>query len=189
MAKDNGKALQKTDASTDLLTINTPQEAPEGFEKSTRSGQFVGYFRGKTGDVLMGILRGAAPEAVIAKSKSPNGVALVELTGQCVVSMNGKALEESGQEMKGWVPDGTNTNNDPMFSRVAQPGDLVAVSVREGIKDEMALAEGTEIWIKVGKSRQIKSSGHTMYDYDKFTKGAKVAAKTEGEHIPFDVPN
>jgi hypothetical protein len=186
--KKSGTAMVKNDPAD--LTINAPMSAPEGYERSVRGSGFVGYWRAQTGDVLSCILRGPAPEAVIEKSQSKHGVALVELVHEAIVSSSKRQLE--GKDMSRWVPGPLNRKGEETMLTKCVPGEIICVSIREGIKEEMMLADGTKVWLKVGKIRPIPGSDNTMYDYEKYVQGAGGGkggggnARSGSNPIPFD---
>ena len=187
MSNDKKKgAMVKNDAAD--LTIEPMAAPPEGFERSVRGAGFVGYARAAEGDLIYGVLRGPAPEAVLEKSMSKYGVAIVELLHDCIVSATASQLE--GREMDRWTPGPKNRNGQDTFLSKARVGELVAVSIREGIKDEMMMPEGTRVWLKVGKQRPIPGSTNTMYDYEKYTQapagGSSKAQKPMANAVPFD---
>jgi len=181
-AKKSG-GIQKSGGAADLV-IDAPQQAPEGYERSVRGTGFIGYWRGEPGDVLSAILRGPAPEKVQEKSKSKHGVALVELLHECIVTQG--AAQLAGQDMARWIPGPDNQNGGAVFLTKAKAGEVVCVSIREGIKDEMMLAEGTKVWLKVGKKRMIPGTDHAMYDYEKYTGAEKKSGNKGGDSLPFD---
>lgn len=190
MAKEEKKNDKLAKSGPADLTIDVPVAAPEGYEKSVRGGSFVGYWRAAEGDVIDCILRGPAPDRVQEKSQSQYGVALVELNCDVIATASAKQLE--GRDMSRWQPGPKNRKGEDTFLTKATKGEIICVSIREGIKDEMMLPEGTCVWLRVGKQRAIPGTDRMMYDYEKYVKSPKGASPTgsnsraQQNAVPFD---
>ena len=180
------KAGSKAISKADDLGITVSQAPPAGMERVVAGAELAGYWRQASGDVLSGILRGPAPDAVIEASKSKYSVCVVELLEDCAVTNNQKGFENlaTDAQRKLWKKTG-----EGQYVRKAVKGELVMVSIREKAKDILTMPEGRTVWLKVGASRTLPS-GNTMFDYECYATPIAKASGAQGErqasNVPFD---
>lgn len=167
MANDNKSSKGAAITKTDNLGIVVSQAPPAGMERVVAGAELAGYWRQITGDVLHGILRGPAPEAVVQASKGKWGVCVVELLEDCAVENNQKGYDNlaTDAQKKLWSKLPLEQGKEQRYLRKAVKGELVMVSIREKAKDILTMPDGRRVWLKVGASRTLPS-GNTMFDYE-----------------------
>ncbi len=190
MAIDNKKAIQKAGAGEVDFGITVSTAPPAGMERVVAGAELAGYWRARTGDLLHGVLRGMAPDAVIENSKGKWGVVVVQLIEPCVITCGQKQYDQLGESgQKGWTKIADNKDGKPQYGRRAEANELVMVSVAEKAKDTLLLPEGRAVWCKVGEKIRLPN-GNDMYKYECYAvadkPGAGTALQAEGARVPFD---
>ncbi len=171
--------------------LDVPAAPPAGMERVTDGAEFAGYWRQAKGDIIDGVLRGPAPDKVIEASKSPEGVCIVELLHDCVVTNSKKSFDQmSDSQKKLWSKGQPDKEGKDTFVRKAVAGELVFVSIRHKAKGTFTKPDGTKIWVKVGEVQNL-ANGNTMYTYECYATppAGTQSASGGGDAQPMFDPN